>query len=472
MTSDSKTLFDKIWEQHAIKTASSGDTLLYVDRCFIHEGARHAFDRIAADGDEVLRPAQIFQFSDHYAPTANRHLGHAASNDPGIRGMLDLAVTNAARHNIRHFGVDDAQHGILHVVPPELGLTLPGTVIVGADSHTSTHGAFGALAFGIGASETRHVLLTQTLWQRQPKNMSIEVNGQLPFGCSAKDIILAVIRAIGSAGAVGHVIEYHGDTISRLSMEGRMTVCNMSIEAGGRAGLVAPDDVTLEYLHGREHTPSGVDWEAASAWWRTLPSSRAASFDRRVTIDARTIAPMVTWGTSPEHAVWIDDVVPDPQSASTPQRRSDFEAALDYMDLVPGQPLTSVAVDRVFIGSCTNGRLEDLRAAAEVAKRGKAKVTTWVVPGSRDVQRAAEAEGLHRIFTDAGFEWRDPGCSMCTAINGDELSPRERCASTSNRNFQGRQGRGSRTHLVSPAMAAAAAITGHLADVRQLEGTN
>ena len=251
-----------------------------------------------------------------------------------------------------------------------------------------------------------------------------------------------------------------------------MTVCNMSIEAGGRAGLVAPDDVTLEYLHGREHTPSGADWEAASAWWRTLPSSRAASFDRRVTIDARTIAPMVTWGTSPEHAVWIDDVVPDPQSASTPQRRSDFEAALDYMDLVPGQPLTSVAVDRVFIGSCTNGRLEDLRAAAEVAKRGQAKVTTWVVPGSRDVQRAAEAEGLHRIFTDAGFEWRDPGCSMCTAINGDELSPRERCASTSNRNFQGRQGRGSRTHLVSPAMAAAAAITGHLADVRQLEGTN
>ena len=463
-----RTLFDKVWDLHAVTTTPEGETLLYVDRCLIHEGSRHAFDTMNRDGETVARPDQIFAFSDHYAPTTNRQLGAAATNDPAIRGMLELATDNANRHGIRHFGLDDPQQGILHVVPPELGITQPGLLMVGADSHTSTHGALGALAFGIGASETRHVLTTQTLWQRRPKNMLVHIYGELPFGCTAKDIILNVIANIGAAGGVGYAIEYGGSTIRNLSMEGRMTVCNMSIEAGARTGMIAPDQITLDYLAGREYAPSGEAWDEASAHWLSLATDTHAHYDHVVNINAQDIAPMVTWGTSPEHADFITASVPNPNDAGSDERRADYAAALEYMGLEAGKPMTSVAIDRVFIGSCTNGRIEDLRAAAEVAKLGKTCVTAWIVPGSLSVKRQAEAEGLDQIFKQAGFEWRDSGCSMCTAINGDEISAGERCASTSNRNFQGRQGKGGRTHLVSPAMAAAAALTGHLTDVRSL----
>ena len=465
-----RTLFDKIWDSHAISETDAGDVLLYVDRCYIHEGVRHAFDRMQMNGESVRSPSQVFAFSDHYAPTHQRHLGAAASNDPAIRGMLELADANARQHGIRHFGLDDPNQGILHVVPPELGITQPGLLIVGADSHTSTHGALGALAFGLGASETRHVLNTQTLWQRRPKNLRINILGQLPFGCTAKDLVLAIIAEIGAGGGVGYAIEYSGEGVKSLSMEGRMTVCNMSIEAGARAGMMAPDDTTFAYLHGKPHAPTESAWDAAEAYWRQLPSDAEATFDYEVSINADDVAPMVSWGTSPEHACSIADRVPDPAAANTVRQRADYEAALEYMDLKPGQALTEIPIDRVFIGSCTNGRIEDLRAAAHVAKRGRARVTTWVVPGSMEVKRQAEVEGLDRIFEAAGFEWRAPGCSLCTAINGDEIAPGERCASTSNRNFQGRQGKGGRTHLVSPSMAAAAAITGRLSDVRELGG--
>ncbi|MEM7406949.1 MAG: 3-isopropylmalate dehydratase large subunit [Pseudomonadota bacterium] len=465
-----RTLFDKIWDRHAITETAAGDTLLYVDRCYIHEGVRHAFDRMQMNGESVRCPSQVFAFSDHYAPTHQRHLGAAASNDPAIRGMLELADANANRYGIRHYGLDDPNQGILHVVPPELGITQPGLLIVGADSHTSTHGALGALAFGLGASETRHVMTTQTLWQRRPRNLRITVNGQLPFGCTGKDLVLAIIARIGAGGGVGYAIEYAGEGVRSLSMEGRMTVCNMSIEAGARAGMMAPDDTTFDYVRGKPHAPRGDDWDAAVAFWRELPSDPDARFDHEVFIAAAEVAPMVTWGTSPEHACSIDDRVPDPAAADSARQRADHEVALEYMDLKPGQRLTDVPIDRVFIGSCTNGRIEDLRAAARVAERGRARITAWVVPGSMEVKRQAEAEGLHRVFEAAGFEWRAPGCSLCTAINGDEIAPGERCASTSNRNFQGRQGKGGRTHLVSPSMAAAAAIAGRLADVRELGG--
>lgn len=463
------TLFDKIWNSHAITETDEGDTLLYVDRCLIHEGARHAFDHMALEDQRVLRPDQIFAFADHYAPTTNRQLGIESATDPAIRAMIELQESKSSEHGFRLFGINDPQQGILHVVPPELGLTQPGSLIVGADSHTSTHGAFGALAFGIGASETRHVLTTQTLWQRRPANLRVTIEGALPFGCTAKDLILTIIARIGAAGAVGHAIEYCGSTIDNMSMEERMTVCNMSIEAGGRAGMIAPDKTTYEYLEGRQFSPRGQLWEKAMAFWQTLRSDDDAIFDREVQINAADVAPMVTWGTSPEHAAPITEVTPEPAGADSKEQRADIEAALAYMDLAPGQPLDSIAVDHVFIGSCTNGRIEDLRAAAEVAKLGQARVTTWVVPGSQSVKQQAEREGLDRIFTDSGFQWRDPGCSLCTAINGDELAQGQRCASTSNRNFRGRQGKGSRTHLVSPSMAAAAAITGNLTDVRELK---
>lgn len=463
-----KTLFDKIWDRHSVNCSADGDTLLYVDRCLIHEGSNHAFDKIQADGRAVARPSQVFAFSDHYVPTTNRHLGIAGVNDPAIRAMIESLADNTRAHGIRLFGIDDPQQGILHVVPPELGMTQPGLLMVGADSHTSTHGAFGVLSFGIGASETAHVLATQTIWQRRPLNMRIVIDGTLPFGCTGKDIILAIIARIGAGGGTGHAIEFAGSAIRDLSMEARMTVCNMTIEAGGRTGMVAPDETTLAYLKGREWAPTGADWDAAAQHWRTLPSDDGAHFDREVSLNANDITPMVTWGTSPEHALPITAAVPDPAALDNADARVDAQAALDYMDLRPGMPLESIAVSRVFIGSCTNGRIEDLRAVAEVAKRGKAKVPTWVVPGSGSVKRAAEAEGLHHILQAAGFEWRDPGCSLCTAINGDILLPGERCASTSNRNFRGRQGKGGRTHLLSPSMAAAAAITGHLSDVRKL----
>ena len=460
-------MFDKIWSRHVVGE-EAGELLLYVDRALIHEGSSHAFDALDAKQRRVSRPQQVFAFNDHYVPTTGRERGVNGIAQADIRDMVLKLAANAAEHGITLFGIDDPRQGILHIVPPELGITQPGLLIVGADSHTSTHGAFGCLAFGVGASEMMHVMATQTIWQRKPKAMRIHVDGARGFGVAAKDVILAVIARIGAGGATGHVIEYAGSTIEAMSMEERMTVCNMSIEAGGRAGMIAPDTTTFDYLAGRPYAPTGKAWDDAMAMWRALPSDAAAQFDKVVELDAAQIAPMVTWGTSPEHALPITGVVPDPRDAPNATKGSEISAALDYMALQPGTQLADIGVDRVFIGSCTNSRIEDLRAAAAVAKLGRAKVTAWVVPGSRTVQRQAEQEGLDRIFTAAGFEWRDPGCSLCTAINGDQLRPGERCASTSNRNFKGRQGTGGRTHLVSPAMAAAAALTGHLTDVRKL----
>ena len=460
-------MFDKIWARHTV-AEEAGELLLYVDRALIHEGSSHSFAALAAQQRAVFRPRQVFAFNDHYVPTSGRERGVQGIANPEIRNMVIKLAANSAEHGVRLFGIDDPQQGILHIVPPELGITQPGLFIVGADSHTSTHGAFGCLAFGVGASEMMHVMATQSIWQRKPKTMRINIDGELGFGVTAKDVILAIIAKIGAGGATGHVIEYAGSTIAAMSMEARMTVCNMSIEAGGRAGMIAPDATTYAYLADRPYAPAGKAWDEAMAVWTRLPSDAAAKFDQTVQLDAAQLAPMVTWGTSPEHALPINGCVPDPRDAANTTQGAEIRAALDYMALQPGTRLSDIAVDRVFIGSCTNSRIEDIRAAAAVAKLGRAKVTAWVVPGSRTVQRQAEQEGLDRIFTAAGFEWRDPGCSLCTAINGDQLQPGERCASTSNRNFKGRQGTGGRTHLVSPAMAAAAALTGHLTDVREL----
>jgi len=382
--------------------------------------------------------------------------------------MVKLLQANTAKHGVTLFGIDDPRQGILHIVPPEQGITQPGLLIVGADSHTATHGAFGSIAFGAGASEVMHVMATQQLWQRKPATLRITVGGELGFGVSAKDVILAIIAKIGVGGGAGHVIEYAGTAITGLTMEGRMTLCNMSIEGGARAGMVAPDETTYAYMKGRPYAPKGADWGRALESWRTLPSDTGAAFDQEVSLDGGAIAPMVTWGTNPEQAGPVTGKVPDLRAISDDNKRGEYEAALDYMGLTSGMPLQDIKVDRVFIGSCTNARIEDLRAAAEVARLGKAKVPAWIVPGSGTVKAQAEKEGLDRIFTAAGFEWRDPGCSLCTAINGDQLKPGERCASTSNRNFRGRQGTGGRTHLVSPAMAAAAALMGRLTDVRDL----
>ena len=463
----SQTMFDKIWRRHAIATEQD-ETLLYVARCLIHEGSRHTFDRMEEEGRTAAEPDKVFAFSDHYVPTTNQAKGLSAIADPKIRNMIVLLTEHCRKYGIRHFNMGDSDQGILHVAGPEQGISIPGVLLVGADSHTATHGAFGNLSFGAGASEIYHIIVTQTLWQRKPKAMRIRVDHRLPFGVGAKDIILAIIAKIGHGGAAGHVVEYAGEALSSMSMEQRMTVCNMSIEAGGRAGMVAPDDKTFAYLHGRPYAPKGADWDRAIEHWRTLPSDDGAEFDTEVVLDAAKIAPMVTWGINPEHALPITERVPSPDTGRDAATKMEIANALEYMDLKPGMALDDIAIDRVFIGSCTNSRIEDLRAAAEVAKLGKAKVPTWIVPGSATIKRNAEAEGLDRIFIAAGFEWRDPGCSLCTAINGDMLRPGERCASTSNRNFKGRQGLGGRTHLVSPAMAAAAAITGHLTDVRKL----
>ncbi len=460
-------MFEKIWDAHVVGTAEGGETLLYIDRCLIHEGSRHAFQMLKERGLAVARPNQVVACSDHYVPSKNRALGLAGISDDKIRGMVELLEENTRANGIMLFGMHDQRQGILHVVGPEQGITQPGMVIVGGDSHTSTHGAFGNLSFGIGASEALHTIATQTLWQRRPRTMRICVEGPLGFGVGAKDVILAIIGKIGIGGAAQHVIEYAGSTIRAMSMEQRMTVCNMSIEAGARAGMIAPDATTFSYVEGRPFAPKGPDWEAALAYWQHLPSDPEAVFDRSIELDARDIAPMVTWGTNPEHALPITGSVPDLSTASA-DRRDDIEAALSYMGISPGTRLTDIDVDRVFIGSCTNARIEDLRAAAEVARLGRAAIPAIVVPGSTPIKRQAETEGLDRIFTDAGFEWRDAGCSMCTALNGDALAPGERCASTSNRNFRGRQGPNGRTHLMSPAMAAAAALTGKLTDVRTL----
>jgi 3-isopropylmalate/(R)-2-methylmalate dehydratase large subunit len=460
-------MFSKIWDRHVVAVAEGGDTLLYIDRCLIHEGSRHSFQMLNERGLPVKRPKQIVACSDHYVPSKNRSLGLAGIPDEKIRGMIELLASNTAQHDIMLFGMHDERQGILHVVGPEQGITQPGMVIVGGDSHTSTHGAFGNLSFGIGASEASHVIATQTLWQRRPKTMLIRIDGQLGFGITAKDVILAIIGKIGIGGAAGHVIEYAGSTIAAMSMEQRMTVCNMSIEAGGRAGMIAPDETTYTYMEGRPFAPKGDDWSAAMTFWQSLPSDDGAPFDKIVELSAGDIAPMVTWGTNPEHALPITASIPNPGTA-TVNKGEEISAALRYMGLTADTPLTEIAVDRVFIGSCTNARIEDLRAAAQIARLGHAQIPAVVVPGSTPIKRQAEAEGIDRVFIDAGFEWRDAGCSMCTALNGDALSEGERCASTSNRNFRGRQGPNGRTHLMSPAMAAAAALTGKLTDVRTL----
>jgi 3-isopropylmalate/(R)-2-methylmalate dehydratase large subunit len=464
-----KTLFDKVWDNHVV-AQEEDETLLYVDRCLIHEGSRHTFDTLHERGLSVAHPSKVFAFSDHYIPTdpQARAVGITNVADPEIRNMLELLVRNTDEYKISRFGWGDERQGILHVAGPELGISQPGIVLVGADSHTSTHGAFGNLSFGIGASETTHVVATQTIWQRRPGTFRIKIDGEVAFGVTAKDLILAIIAKIGIGGAIGYAIEYAGSAVKRMSMNERMTICNMSIEAGARAGMIAPDATTYEFLADRPFAPKGRAWDEALKFWRTLPSDPEAKFAKETEIEAARVVPMVTWGTNPEQALPITERVPDPQQEQSPERRTEYAKALSYMGLEPGMPLTDIAVDRVFIGSCTNSRIDDIRAAAAVAKFGRAVIPAWVVPGSESVRRQAEAEGLDRIFTAAGFEWRAPGCSLCTALNGDQLKPGERCGSTSNRNFQGRQGPGGRTHLMSPAMAAAAALHGHLFDVREL----
>jgi 3-isopropylmalate/(R)-2-methylmalate dehydratase large subunit len=461
-----KTLTEKIWERHQVVDVD-GENLIYIDKLLIHEGSSHAFAALKKLGKPVHRPRQVIACSDHYLPTSGREKGIEAIADTAIRNMIITLGENTKLHDIDYIGPYDANQGILHVVAPEQGITQPGLFIGGADSHTSTHGAFGCLAIGIGASDALHVLVTQTLWLRKPKTMRVRLEGKLGPHVSAKDVNLALIAKIGAGGAIGHVIEYAGSAVTEITMEQRMTLTNMAVEAGGRGGIIAPDETTFAYVKGRPFAPKGADWDAALAYWRTLPSDEGAVFDKEVTIDLAAVAPTVTWGTTPEHALAIDQFLPDPDSIADEDLRKEFEAALDYMGLKPRAAVASLEIDRVFIGSCTNGRIEDLRAAAAIARQGRAVVPTWVVPGSSSVKRQAESEGLDQIFKSAGFEWRDAGCSLCTAINGDVLAEGERCASTSNRNFRGRQGVNGRTHLVSPAMAAAAALTGHLTDVRQ-----
>ncbi len=463
-----RTMFEKIWQRHVIVQRGDSDALLHVDRNFVHEGSMFAFGALAKEGRKVRKPRQTFAVADHYVPTLGRERSMAGISDPEVRNMLELLANNARANDVVHFGIDDPRQGIVHVVGPELGITQPGLIVTCGDSHTSTHGALGALAVGIGASHLKQILATQCLWQKKPKTLRIRVDGTLGPGVSAKDVILAIIAKIGAAGGTGHAIEYAGAAMRALSIEGRMTVCNMSIEAGARAGMVAPDDTTFEYLHGREYAPRGAHWDQALALWRTLPTDEGATFDREVTLDARALEPMVTWGTSPEDALPVSAAVPDPASVSDADRRARMEQALRYTGLTPGTPLQQVKIDRAFIGTCTNGRIEDLRAAAAVLKGRKVTVPSWVSPGSTTIKRQAEAEGLDRVFREAGFDWRASGCSSCASMNGDLVPAGERCASTSNRNFEGRQGKGSRTHLMSPAMVAAAAVTGRITDVRKL----
>jgi len=463
-----RTLFDKIWQSHLVDVQEDGTCVLYIDRHLVHEvTSPQAFEGLRTAGRKVRRPKAALAVADHNVPTANRAHGIA---DPESRVQIETLESNCAEFGIPYFSMLDIRQGIVHIIGPEQGLTQPGMTIVCGDSHTSTHGAFGSLAFGIGTSEVEHVLATQTLIQKPARNMRISVEGELPFGVTAKDVILAVIGKIGTAGGTGHVIEYAGSTIRSLSMEGRMTVCNMSIEAGARAGLIAPDETTFEYIKGRPFAPKAAAFEHAVAYWKMLPSDPGASFEREVSLMASEIAPQVTWGTSPEDVLPITGAVPDPQDERDEGKRHAMERALTYMGLAPGTKLRDVSIDAVFIGSCTNARIEDLRAAAAVAKGRKVahSVRAMVVPGSGLVREQAEAEGLHEIFRSAGFDWREPGCSMCLAMNADRLAPGERCASTSNRNFEGRQGRGGRTHLMGPEMAVAAAVTGHLTDVREL----
>jgi 3-isopropylmalate/(R)-2-methylmalate dehydratase large subunit len=466
-----KTLYDKIWDAHVVHDAAGESTVLYIDRHLVHEvTSPQAFEGLRTANRRVRRPEMTLAVADHNVPTKDRAKG---VSDPESREQIETLERNTKDFGIDYLPMNDIRQGIVHIIGPEQGFTLPGTTIVCGDSHTSTHGAFGALAFGIGTSDVEHVLATQTLLVPKSKNMRVTVSGALPPGITAKDMALAIIARIGTAGGTGHVIEFAGEAVRSLSMEGRMTLCNMTIEGGARAGLVAPDEITFAYIAGRPRAPKGAAYETAVAQWRMLKSDGGAKFDAEITLDAKDIAPMVTWGTSPEQALPVTASVPDPAVLSDANKRAAAERALAYMDLKPGQLLAEVKIDRVFIGSCTNGRIEDLRAAAAVAKGRKvaAHVDAMVVPGSGLVKEQAEQEGLDQIFLAAGFDWREPGCSMCLAMNADRLAPGERCASTSNRNFEGRQGRGGRTHLVSPAMAAAAAIAGHLTDVRDLTRT-
>ncbi len=463
-----KTLYDKIWDEHVVHEQDDGTCLTYIDRHLVHEvTSPQAFAGLRMTGRKVRAPEKTLAVVDHNVPTTDRSAG---IDDPESKTQVDAIANNCAEFGIEYYNEVDPRQGIVHIIGPEQGFTLPGTTIVCGDSHTSTHGAFGALAHGIGTSEVEHVLATQTLIQKKAKNMRITVDGTLPDGVTAKDIILAIIGEIGTAGGTGHVMEYAGEAIRALSMEGRMTVCNMSIEGGARAGIIAPDEKTHDYIKGRPRAPKGAAWDMAMKHWETLHSDEGAHFDREVRLDVANLPPIVTWGTSPEDVIAVTGAVPDPDAVEDEGKRASMRRALEYMGLTPGTKVTDITLDRVFIGSCTNGRIEDLRAAAAIAK-GKhvsESVQAMIVPGSGLVKEQAEAEGLHEIFSAAGFEWREPGCSMCLAMNADKLLPQERCASTSNRNFEGRQGRQGRTHLVSPAMAAAAAIAGKFVDVREI----
>ncbi|MBS1800731.1 MAG: 3-isopropylmalate dehydratase large subunit [Acidobacteria bacterium] len=473
MSKTPKTLFEKVWEQHVVVEPQGEPTILYIDLHLIHEvTSPQAFEGLRMAGRKLRRPDRHIATVDHNVPTTS------AYDRLHIVDQISATQVNTLRKNCADFGVEffdvqDASQGIVHMIGPELGATKPGMTIVCGDSHTSTHGAFGALAFGIGTSEVEHVMATQTLPQAKPKTFRITVDGELPFGVTAKDIILDIIGRIGTDGATGYAVEYAGSAIRALSMEGRMTICNMSIEAGARAGMIAPDETTYAYLKGRRFSPTGAAWDEAVAHWKTLPTDEGAVFDRELHIDAATLAPAVTWGTSPGMHATIDGKVPSLDDAKSEADRKSFARAYEYMDLKPGTPMEEIRIDTVFLGSCTNGRIEDLRAAAAVVKGHHiaTKIRAMVVPGSQAVKHQAEEEGLDTIFKSAGFEWREPGCSMCLGMNPDILQPGERCASTSNRNFEGRQGRGGRTHLVSPEMAAAAAITGHFTDIRKWKQT-
>ncbi len=466
-----RTLYDKLWDDHVVHTEEDGTAILYIDRHLLHEvTSPQAFEGLQIAHRPIWRNSANLAVSDHNVPTTDRSNG---ITDTVSKLQVDTLDSNCDRLGITQYKMNDLRQGIVHVIGPEQGAVLPGMTVVCGDSHTSTHGAFGALAFGIGTSEVEHTLATQTILMKKSKNMLVKVDGKLPLGCSAKDIVLAIIGKIGTAGATGHTIEFAGEAISQLSMEGRMTVCNMAIEAGARAGLVAVDEKTIEYVQNRPYSPSGQAWNLAIQYWRNLHSDSGASFDQVVTLRAEEIKPQVSWGTSPEMVLAIDERIPDPDKEKDANKRSAIERALLYMGLQPNMPIESIQIDKVFIGSCTNSRIEDIRSAAKVVERIGKKVASnvklaLVVPGSGLVKAQAEKEGLDKVFKAAGFEWREPGCSMCLAMNADRLEPGERCASTSNRNFEGRQGAGGRTHLVSPAMAAAAAIEGHFVDVRKI----
>lgn len=466
MDSKAKTLFEKIWIDHLVHTQDDGTCLIYIDRHLVHEvTSPQAFEGLRAAGRSVRKPANTLAVMDHNVPTKNRALGIAEEDS---RIQIDTLRTNCEEFGVQLFDILDKRQGIVHIIGPEQGFTLPGMTIVCGDSHTSTHGAFGSLAFGIGTSEVEHVLATQTLIQKPAKTMLINVDGALATGVTSKDLMLSIIRKIGTAGGTGYVLEFAGKAIDALSMEGRMTMCNMSIEAGARAGMVAPDQTTFDYIAGRPMAPTGEEWDRAVAYWRTLPSDEGAVYDKIVTLNAADIPPVVTWGTTPEDVMEITGLVPTPADFDDANKKASVERMLNYMGLTAGMKITDIKIDKMFLGSCTNARIEDLREAAAIAKGKKvaSHVDAMIVPGSGLVKEQAETEGLDQIFIDAGFDWREPGCSMCLAMNADRLEPGERCASTSNRNFEGRQGKGGRTHLMSPAMAAAAAIKGYLVDVR------